>query len=216
MRDGGRAGRTVVLRLRFDDYSRATRSTTLTRATAATTAGAGPGQEAADETPSRSIARAGITLIGIAITNLDPRGSGVQLELLARERPRRGARRSPRRPSRAIRLPARSPAVRRGPPARARWRRRGGRFGTGEREGGRSRQGRRRDRRRRPQRGGRRALESAGATVERLPRAGRGRGPRGARGRRRRLGRGGRARRRLRPADGADRPLGRRRRCRCC
>ena len=31
MREGGRAGRTVVLRLRFDDFSRATRSRTLPR-----------------------------------------------------------------------------------------------------------------------------------------------------------------------------------------
>ena len=80
MRDGGRAGRTVVLRLRFDDYSRATRSTTLTRATAGTSAVLMPARKLLrDALPS--IARKGITLIGIAITNLDPRGSGVQLEL---------------------------------------------------------------------------------------------------------------------------------------
>ncbi len=38
MRKAGRSGRTVVLRLRFDDYSRATRSVTLPRTTAATDA----------------------------------------------------------------------------------------------------------------------------------------------------------------------------------
>ena len=37
MRAAGRAGRTVVLRLRFDDYTRATRSHTLRKATADTT-----------------------------------------------------------------------------------------------------------------------------------------------------------------------------------
>src|SRR6476659_9746577 len=36
MRDAGRTGRTVVLRLRFDDYSRASRSHTLVRSTAQT------------------------------------------------------------------------------------------------------------------------------------------------------------------------------------
>ena len=36
MRRAGRVGRTVVLRLRFDDFSRATRSHTLPRATAHT------------------------------------------------------------------------------------------------------------------------------------------------------------------------------------
>ena len=38
-----------------------------------------------------SIARKGITLIGIAITNLDPRGSGVQLELSLSESAREEA-----------------------------------------------------------------------------------------------------------------------------
>ena len=36
MRSAGRTGRTVLLRLRFDDFSRATRSHTLPRATAST------------------------------------------------------------------------------------------------------------------------------------------------------------------------------------
>ena len=36
MRKSGRTGRTVVLRLRFDDFSRATRSHTMPRATAST------------------------------------------------------------------------------------------------------------------------------------------------------------------------------------
>ena len=36
MRKAGRTGRTVVLRLRFDDFGRATRSHTMPRATAST------------------------------------------------------------------------------------------------------------------------------------------------------------------------------------
>jgi len=80
MRDGGRAGRTVVLRLRFGDYTRATRSTTLSRATAATAAVVLPARRLlAGAQPL--IGRRGITLIGVAVTSLDPRGTGVQLEL---------------------------------------------------------------------------------------------------------------------------------------
>ena len=80
MRRKGRAGRTVVLRLRFGDFSRATRSLTMPRATAAT--------DAVLRAARRLLAAArpaiderGITLLGIALTNLDPRGTGVQLEL---------------------------------------------------------------------------------------------------------------------------------------
>jgi len=70
MRDAGRVGRTVVLRLRFDDFSRATRSHTLPQPTAQTAAvlstargllaAAGP-----------LIERQGLTLVGIAVGNLD-------------------------------------------------------------------------------------------------------------------------------------------------
>ena len=79
MRTAGRAGRTVVLRLRFDDFSRATRSHTLPRATAQTgtilettrllLAAAMP-----------TIERDGITLVGISVANLDD-GATLQLEL---------------------------------------------------------------------------------------------------------------------------------------
>jgi DNA polymerase-4 len=79
MRRAGRAGRTVVLRLRFDDFSRATRSHTLPRPTAEThvilTTARGL---LAAETPT--IARRGITLIGIAVANLES-DRGVQLVL---------------------------------------------------------------------------------------------------------------------------------------
>ena len=80
MRKAGRSGRTIVLRLRFDDYSRATRSVTLPRTTAATEAILDPALGLLDAaTPT--IARRGITLLGITITNLDIPGVGVQLTL---------------------------------------------------------------------------------------------------------------------------------------
>ena len=79
MRGAGRVGRTVVLRLRFEDFTRATRSHTLPRPTANTEsiltaarallAAAGP-----------MIARQGLTLLGIAVSNLDG-DDAVQLEL---------------------------------------------------------------------------------------------------------------------------------------
>ena len=70
MRTAGRTGRTVVLRLRFDDYSRATRSHTLPYPTAST--------ERVLETARALVAAAlptleerGLTLVGIAVANLD-------------------------------------------------------------------------------------------------------------------------------------------------
>jgi len=70
MRSAGRAGRTVTLRLRFGDFTRATRSHTLPQATA---------QTRAILTTARSllakaqplIASQGVTLIGIAVANLE-------------------------------------------------------------------------------------------------------------------------------------------------
>jgi DNA polymerase-4 len=79
MRAAGRVGRTVVLRLRFDDFSRATRSHTLPRATAQTRpildtlrgllAAAMP-----------TIERQGLTLVGISVANLED-ADAVQLGL---------------------------------------------------------------------------------------------------------------------------------------
>ena len=70
MRAAGRIGRTVVLRLRFDDYSRATRSHTLPHATAHTrtilTTARGLLAAALP-----AIERRGLTLIGVAVANLD-------------------------------------------------------------------------------------------------------------------------------------------------
>jgi DNA polymerase IV len=79
MRTAGRVGRTVVLRLRFDDFSRATRSHTLPFATANThailSAARGLLVIAVPMIESR-----GITLVGIAVSNLDD-GRALQLAL---------------------------------------------------------------------------------------------------------------------------------------
>lgn len=70
MRTAGRSGRTVVLRLRFGDYTRATRSHTVGKATADTT----PLLAAARallRAALPEIDRRGITLIGVSVGNLD-------------------------------------------------------------------------------------------------------------------------------------------------
>jgi DNA polymerase-4 len=79
MRKACRTGRTVVLRLRFDDFSRATRSLTMPRTTAETSEilAAGRGLLAAATPLIRS---QGITLVGVAVTNLDD-GGDFQLPL---------------------------------------------------------------------------------------------------------------------------------------
>jgi DNA polymerase-4 len=79
MRKADRTGRTVVLRLRFDDFTRATRSHTLPRATAHTQTILDAARDLlATATPM--IERRGLTLVGIAVGNLDDRGYE-QLEL---------------------------------------------------------------------------------------------------------------------------------------
>jgi DNA polymerase-4 len=79
MRAADRVGRTVVLRLRFDDFSRATRSHTLPRPTAHTeTILATARTLLATATPM--IERQGLTLVGISVGNLDDRGA-IQLAL---------------------------------------------------------------------------------------------------------------------------------------
>jgi DNA polymerase-4 len=70
MRKAKRVGRTVMLRLRFDDFSRATRSHTLSQATAET----GTILVAARElltTAMPIIERHGVTLVGVSIGNLE-------------------------------------------------------------------------------------------------------------------------------------------------
>jgi DNA polymerase-4 len=70
MRAAGRAGRTVVLRLRFADFSRATRSHTLPRATHQTdlVLATARGLLAAS---MPLVERRGLTLIGVAVTSLE-------------------------------------------------------------------------------------------------------------------------------------------------
>jgi DNA polymerase-4 len=81
MRCAGRLGRTVVLRMRFDDSSRATRSHTLPYATANTQTILTAARELlALAVPL--IERQGITLVGIAVTNLaDGRAGQLMLPL---------------------------------------------------------------------------------------------------------------------------------------
>jgi DNA polymerase-4 len=86
MRKGGRVGRTVILRLRWGDFTRATRSKTLPHPTAstATLLIAVRSLLAAEQT---TIARRGLTLLGLSITNLERDDAGVQLELPLDGRP---------------------------------------------------------------------------------------------------------------------------------
>jgi DNA polymerase-4 len=79
MRASGRTGRTLVLRLRFDDFGRATRSHTLPRATASTEEVLGAAR-ALVHGAAALIAERGLTLIGFAVSNIDRDGSQ-QLEL---------------------------------------------------------------------------------------------------------------------------------------
>jgi DNA polymerase-4 len=79
MRAAGRVGRTVVLRLRFDDFSRATRSHTLAQATAQTHTVLTAARDLM-ATAAPMIARRGLTLVGVAVGNLEDDGA-IQLAL---------------------------------------------------------------------------------------------------------------------------------------
>jgi DNA polymerase-4 len=70
LRSARRACRTVVLRLRFDDFSRATRSHTLSHATAQTRAILATAR-ALLTTAAPMIESRGLTLVGVALTNLE-------------------------------------------------------------------------------------------------------------------------------------------------
>lgn len=85
MRAAGRTGRTVVLRLRFDDFGRATRSHTMPRATASTDVILCAARELV-AAAAPLIAERGLTLIGFAVSNID-RGGTQQLELPFAEQP---------------------------------------------------------------------------------------------------------------------------------
>lgn len=80
MQHKGRAGRTVVLRLRFGDYSRATRSSTLARPTSSADAIAAHARALLDAAMP-AIQERGITLVGLTITNLREDRDDGQLQL---------------------------------------------------------------------------------------------------------------------------------------
>ena len=119
MRGAHRSGRTVTVRLRFGDYTRASRSRTLPRATAATEplleAAAGLLGEAKPLIEAR-----GLTLVGVTIGNLDDAAAGVQLELPFDGAGTRGAGRGARRRCTSATAPPRSRAGRRALARRAR------------------------------------------------------------------------------------------------
>jgi DNA polymerase-4 len=73
MRSAGRVGRTVVLRMRFDDFTRASRSHTLPAPTAATRPVLVTVLGLLDASMP-VIERKGLTLIGVAVANLDDGG----------------------------------------------------------------------------------------------------------------------------------------------
>jgi DNA polymerase-4 len=79
LRAARRVGRTVVLRLRFDDFSRATRSHTLSHATAHTQTILATARGLL-ATAMPMIERQGLTLVGVAVANLED-DSAVQLIL---------------------------------------------------------------------------------------------------------------------------------------
>jgi DNA polymerase-4 len=87
MREAGAGGRTVTLRLRFADYARATRSRTLATPSSSSAAILVAARFLlASAMPL--IERRGVTLVGVAVSNIDSRDGSAQLEL-----PLDGARR---------------------------------------------------------------------------------------------------------------------------
>ena len=78
LRAARRVGRTVVLRLRFDDYTRATRSHTLPHATASTDAILITARSLVDAALPM-LERRGLTLVGLAVANLE---DAVDVQLL--------------------------------------------------------------------------------------------------------------------------------------
>ena len=102
MRSAGRTGRTVVLRLRFADFSRATRSHTLRRPTAQTALVLATAR-ALLAAAAPEIGRRGLTLVGIAVANLE-NDDAVQLDAPADGERRRRGRQRRRRGARPLRL----------------------------------------------------------------------------------------------------------------
>lgn len=75
LRAARRVCRTVVLRLRFDDFSRATRSRTFREATAETRTILAVARELLDAAMP-IVRERGVTLVGVALGNLDDEGAG--------------------------------------------------------------------------------------------------------------------------------------------
>jgi DNA polymerase-4 len=90
MRAAGASGRTVTLRLRFGDFQRATRACTLATPTSASEAILEAARLLA-RSAMPLIERRGLTLVGLAVSNLDTRDGSVQLELPVDARARRHA-----------------------------------------------------------------------------------------------------------------------------
>lgn len=80
LREGDRVARTVVLRLRFADFERATRSRTLPASTSRTDWFLAAARELLAEADDVVRERGGLTLVGLSLTNLDG-DDAVQLEL---------------------------------------------------------------------------------------------------------------------------------------
>jgi DNA polymerase IV len=74
MRAAGRTGRTVTLRLRFNDFGRATRSHTLPWATCSTQALLGTARQLV-AAAAPLIAERGLTLVGFAVSEIDRDGA---------------------------------------------------------------------------------------------------------------------------------------------
>jgi DNA polymerase IV len=89
MRAGASVGRTVTVRFRFDDFSRATRSRTMPTASAATSAVLTTARAVIAEAMP-VIRRRGLTLVGLTVTNLERGRAGEQLELPLGGRARNG------------------------------------------------------------------------------------------------------------------------------
>jgi DNA polymerase IV len=86
MRKANRVGRTVTIRLRFEDFGRATRSHTLARPTAQTSRILDTARDLL-RTAQPLIERQGITLIGVTVSNLDDDAT-LQFELPFERAPR--------------------------------------------------------------------------------------------------------------------------------
>ncbi|WIM86600.1 DNA polymerase IV [Candidatus Mycobacterium wuenschmannii] len=74
MRAAGRTGRTVTLRLRFNDFGRATRSHTMSRSTCSTDALLGTARRLV-AAAAPLIAERGLTLVGFAVSEIDRDGA---------------------------------------------------------------------------------------------------------------------------------------------